>query len=140
MYFIRYLALFAGLAVVAVTLATVAVSFNTAPIATLGMYDRPMLAEAMPMEGYVRRGPEYLSPLPQMQMLTCFGTCGAECMKYCDENYAKCTHFEGGTQYKWGSGLEPAPDYTNPTGRGVGGPDHVNWCRANLERCKGHCN
>ena len=26
-----------------------------------------------------RQGPEFLSSNPQMQMLTCFGTCGAEC-------------------------------------------------------------
>ena len=72
------MALFAGLAVVAVTLATVAISYNTGPVETFGM-GAPILAETVPVEGYMRQGPEYLSPLPQMQMLTCFGTCGAAC-------------------------------------------------------------
>ena len=152
----------AGIGVVAMTLAVVAVSGNGGPVERLGM---PMMAvgpngqefevidlpesavggmeggqqpRAMAME---RKGPEFLSSNPQMQILTCFGHCGADCQAYCEDNYLACTHndpasrsFHDGPTY-----LEPAPDYYAPTGRGHGGADHVNWCRATLERCKGHC-
>jgi hypothetical protein len=76
--FIAAFAAFAGLAgLAALAVAMVAVSSKSAPVAELG---RPILAEAVPVVDYERKGPEYLSPLPQMQMLTCFGHCGAECM------------------------------------------------------------
>lgn len=71
----RFLAAFAGFAVLAVTLATIALSYNTVmPVA-----DEAVSVVDIPV-GYERRGPEYLSPLPQMQILTCFGTCGPACM------------------------------------------------------------
>lgn len=35
---------------------------------------------------------------------------------YCEENYAKCIQWSGPSA----GYLEPAPDYTNPTGRGSG--------------------
>jgi hypothetical protein len=175
----RFIAAFAGLAALAVTLATIAVSYNAAvPVSQMQLEAMPVVD--IPM-GAERMGPEFLSPNPQMQILTCFGHCGAECMvspgvtsrdtvtatalavtgardgrgrkrigevhlvpaestsipcakitavhvtsnaptssipvqQYCEENYAKCIQWEGASA-GW---LEPAPDYTNPTGRGSG--------------------
>ena len=48
---------------------------------------RPILAvspdgqefEVVPA-GMERKGPEFMSMNPQMQMLTCFGHCGADCL------------------------------------------------------------
>merc|ERR1711966_394176 len=77
-----------------------------------------------------RKGPEFLSSNPQMQILTCFGHCGAECQAYCEDNYLACTHndpAQRGDYHLAPTYLEPAPDYYAPTGRGHGGPDHVNW-------------
>ena len=73
----RFIASFAGLAALVVTLATIVVSYNAvAPVAALGneieVVDIPT--------GMERTGPEFLSSNPQMQILTCFGTCGAACM------------------------------------------------------------
>jgi len=53
---------------------------------------------------------------------------------YCEDNYLACTKWnpgERGMYHDAASYLEPGPS--------GGGPDHTNWCRATLERCKGHC-
>ena len=52
------------------------------PVERLGM--RPMLASMDGQEVEMvpvmeRKGPEFMSSNPQMQMLTCFGHCGADC-------------------------------------------------------------
>ena len=59
---------------------------SNGPIERLGM-QRPILAaspdgmefEVVPV-GMERKGPEFMSMNPQMQMLTCFGHCGADCL------------------------------------------------------------
>ena len=98
----RYFALFAGLAVVAVSLAIVAVSSGSPdplPVVTLEMErGMPMLAvypagkdaELVEPAGMLRRGPEAWSSNRQMQMLTCFGICGPECQAHCETNYQQC--------------------------------------------------
>jgi hypothetical protein len=111
-----------------------------AGLQSLAGVPRPQL-ELVPV--VERQGPEFVSANPQMTMLTCFGTCGAACEAYCLDNYNACTHNDP-SQRKWqysapGFYMEPAPDYTNPTGRGSGGPDHPNWCKATYERCKKPC-
>ena len=100
----RFLALFAGLAVVAVSLSLAVVAFSSGspgplPVATLGMErGMPMLAvypageevELVEPAGMLRRGPEAWSSNRQMQMLTCFGICGPECQAHCEANYQQC--------------------------------------------------
>merc|ERR1712028_297801 len=119
-------------------------SSASAPVSTLGL-NRGMLVanpqgqefELVPVNNMERSGPELMSMNPQMQMLTCFGHCGAECMQYCKENYEKCTHNDPASRmYQYGDHLEPAPDFSAPTGRGLGGPDHPNHCATTLERCE----
>ena len=89
------------------------------PESALGGMEGGQQPRAMAME---RKGPEFLSSNPQMQILTCFGHCGADCQAYCEDNYLACTHndpasrsYHDGPTY-----LEPAPDYYAPTGRGHG--------------------
>merc|ERR1712216_437578 len=139
----RFVALLSGLAVVAASLAVIAVSHNSAsPAARLGIL-RPMLAVGRPdgevglapVNSMMRAGPEYLSPNPQMQMLSCFGICGAQCQEYCKNNWLMCTKNspnDAGLIFvqnpnEW---MEPSPG---------GGGDHVNWCRRELDRCEGLC-
>ena len=47
------------------------------PESAVGGMEGGQQPRAMAME---RKGPEFLSSNPQMQILTCFGHCGAECM------------------------------------------------------------